>query len=207
MEPTALLIFSASLLISAGSPGPSIVALVSRVLSRGWRDVLPFLAAMWIGEAIWLGIAVAGLAALAESYYWVFQIIKWIGVAYLLYLAWQMWFSPSTSKVDETHFGSRSSDRGQMFSAGLLVTLGNPKIMVFYIALLPTLLDMAHVSLIGWASLTAVMFVVLAAVDLGYVALASTARRMFTQGDLVKWLNRGCAGVMVGAATMIAARS
>ena len=49
MELSSLAIFAAALLVAAGSPGPSIAALVARVLTRGVRDVLPFLAAMWIG--------------------------------------------------------------------------------------------------------------------------------------------------------------
>ncbi|MGH6906934.1 MAG: LysE family translocator, partial [Aestuariivirga sp.] len=57
MDLTILALFAAALFINAGSPGPSIAALVARVLTRGWRSVLPFLAAMWIGEAIWLSMA------------------------------------------------------------------------------------------------------------------------------------------------------
>jgi len=55
---SSLLIFAGALLVAAGSPGPSIAALVARVLTNGYRDVLPFLAAMWIGEALWLLLAV-----------------------------------------------------------------------------------------------------------------------------------------------------
>lgn len=65
------------------------------MLSRGARDVLPFLAAMWIGEGIWLTCAVLGLAAIAETFHAAFVAIKWLGVAYLLYLAWKMWFAPT----------------------------------------------------------------------------------------------------------------
>src|SRR3546814_9022647 len=64
---SALLLFAGALLIAAGSPGPSIAALVARVVTAGWRGVLPFIAAMWIGEAIWLSLAVWGLAAVAED--------------------------------------------------------------------------------------------------------------------------------------------
>lgn len=91
MTVASLLVFAGALLIAAGSPGPSIAALVARVLSKGARDVLPFLSAMWIGEAIWLSFAVAGLAAIAETFHWMFVAIKWAGVAYLLFLAWKMW--------------------------------------------------------------------------------------------------------------------
>jgi threonine/homoserine/homoserine lactone efflux protein len=61
------MVFALTLLVAAGSPGPSIAALVARVLTNGLRDVLPFLAAMWIGEAIWLSFAVGGLAIVLSS--------------------------------------------------------------------------------------------------------------------------------------------
>ncbi|MAM13160.1 MAG: lysine transporter LysE, partial [Rhizobiaceae bacterium] len=48
----ALALFAITLFVAAGSPGPSVAALVARVLSRGHRDVLPFMAAMWLGEAL-----------------------------------------------------------------------------------------------------------------------------------------------------------
>jgi threonine/homoserine/homoserine lactone efflux protein len=66
MHVTSLLIFAAALFVAAGSPGPSIAALVARVIAKGFRDVFPFLLAMWIGEAIWLSLAVFGLAVVAD---------------------------------------------------------------------------------------------------------------------------------------------
>ncbi len=203
LEPASILIFATALVIAAGSPGPSIAALVSRVLAKGWRDVLPFLAAMWFGEVVWLGIAIAGLAALAESYQVAFQVLKWCGVAYLLYIAWQMWFSPTDIEAAKIESGGGF----RMFIAGLLVTFGNPKIMVFYVALLPTLLDMRQVDYGGWATLTGVTIMVLAAIDLCYVLLAHRARTFMTHPERVKWVNRFCAGTMTSAAGFIAARS
>ena len=91
VDVSLLLVFAGALLVNAGSPGPSIAALVSRVLTRGFRDVLPFLVAMWLGEVLWLTLAVAGLAAIAETFHLLFVVIKWAGIAYLLYLAWKMW--------------------------------------------------------------------------------------------------------------------
>ena len=57
MDTSSIAIFAGALLLSAGTPGPSIAALVSRVLTNGWRDVLPFLLAMWLGEVMWLSMA------------------------------------------------------------------------------------------------------------------------------------------------------
>jgi threonine/homoserine/homoserine lactone efflux protein len=203
MDIAALLIFAGALAIAAGSPGPSIAALVARVLARGHRDVVPFLAAMWIGEAIWLSLAVWGLASLAETFHTAFVVLKWAGVAYLLFLSWKMWRAPVNLTGPEIP-ERRSAIR--MFMAGFAVTLGNPKIMVFYIALLPTIIDLRYLSVLGWAELTATMLVVLMATDLLWVILASRARRMLKSPTAVRLANRLSAGVMAGAATAIAAR-
>src|SRR5215467_13491168 len=128
------MVFALTLLVAAGSPGPSIAALVARVLTNGLRDVLPFLVAMWIGEAIWLSFAVGGLAVVAQTFAVILAVMKVFGVAYLLFLAWRMWFTPT-----EAGSGPLPIDQKpwQMFLAGTAVTLGNPKIMVFYLALVP----------------------------------------------------------------------
>ena len=98
MTLSSLLIFAAALFVAAGAPGPSVAALVGRVLSRGVRDVLPFLVAMWICEVAWLSLAVFGLAVVAQTFELAFTIIKWVGVAYLAWLAWKMWNAPAEAR-------------------------------------------------------------------------------------------------------------
>ena len=203
MELTSLLIFAGALLVAAGSPGPSIAALVARVISKGFRDVFPFLAAMWIGEAIWLSMAVFGLAFVAQSFHLAFVIIKWAGVAYLVYLAWKMWFAPV--ELRDGAMPQRDSP-ARLFMAGMAVTLGNPKIMMFYLALLPTIIDLGSVSLLGWAELTLTMAAVLIAIDLGWVLAASQARRLLKSERALRFANRFSATTMAGAAAAIATR-
>ena len=198
-----LLVFALALCVAAGSPGPSIAALVARVLTNGLRDVLPFLAAMWLGEALWLSCAVAGLAVVARTLGVVFLLIKFVGVAYLLYLAWKMWFAPTEVSKGELPSGQSA---WRMFGAGLTVTLGNPKIMVFYLALLPTLVDLDRVRGTAWLELTAVTVVVLMTVDLAWALLAVRARRLLTSRKAVKIANRASATMMAGAAAVIAAQ-
>lgn len=105
MEPMILLTFAAALVLNAGTPGPSIAALVSRVITNGWRDIMPFLAAFWIGEVLWLTVSMAGLTALAERFYTGFQILRWGGILYLVYLAWKMWTSEPPAQTDELPSG------------------------------------------------------------------------------------------------------
>jgi threonine/homoserine/homoserine lactone efflux protein len=198
---SGLLIFAGALLVAAGSPGPNVAALVARVVARGWRDVIPFVAAMWLGEALWLALAVFGLAALAEALHGAFLLVKYLGVAYLLYLAWKMWFTPVA--IHPETLAPRPGSSVRMFLAGLAVTLGNPKIMVFYLALLPTIIDLAGITLVAWLELTCTMLLVVAVVDLAYIALAARARRLLTSPRALRIANRASATVMGGAAAAI----
>jgi threonine/homoserine/homoserine lactone efflux protein len=204
MDLTSLLIFAGALLVAAGSPGPSIAALVARVITKGFRDVFPFLLAMWIGEGIWLSLAVFGLAFVAQTFHLAFVVVKWLGVAYLLYLAWKMWFAPVRLRDGEM---PREDSPLKLFGAGMAVTLGNPKIMMFYMALLPTIIDLTAVTVVGWLELTLTMAIVLIVIDLAWVVAAAQARKALKSERAVRAANRVSAGLMAGAAAAIAARS
>ncbi len=203
MDPLALLLFALALLIAAGTPGPSIAALVSRVIASGWRDIAPFVAAMWIGEVIWLSVAMAGLSALAETFHGAFVVLKYCGVAYLAYLAWKMWHEPVADKGEALPEG-RSG--WSMFAAGMALTLGNPKIMVFYLALLPTLIDLTRPTVSLWAMMAFVTVLVLAAIDIAWIVLAHHARKLLRTPRAMKIANRVGATTLGGAAAVIATR-
>jgi threonine/homoserine/homoserine lactone efflux protein len=203
MDLSALLIFAGTVALVAGSPGPSVAALVARVIARGHQGVIPFLAAMWIGEAIWLAFAVFGLAVIAQTFHLAFLTIKYLGLAYLAYLAYKMWTAPVA--VEEGKLPKADSSF-RLFLTGLAITLGNPKIMVLYLALLPTIIDLAHVTLIGWGELTLTMFAVLAAIDLSYVLLAGRVRQFIRSARAMRAANKCSAVAMGGAAVAMATR-
>lgn len=203
MTITSLLVFAGALFIAAGTPGPSVAALVARVLSKGARNVMPFLFGMWAGDAVWLTVAVAGLSAIAETFYHAFLVIKWLGVLYLLYLAWKMWFANHATTEEELP-EARSS--GRLFLTGLAIALGNPKIMMFYVALLPSIIDIHSVSVLGWSELVVTLLVVLAIVDFSWMFLAAKVRGFLNSPRALKVANRISAGTMAGAAVAIAAR-
>ena len=73
--------------------------MVARVLTNGLKEVVPFLVAMWIGEAVWLTLAVAGMAAIAATLGHLFILLRYAGAAYLVYLALRMWNARSASTI------------------------------------------------------------------------------------------------------------
>ncbi|AYX32022.1 LysE family translocator protein [Burkholderia pseudomallei] len=203
MSLSSLALFAAALLVAAGSPGPSIAALVARVLTNGVRDVLPFLAAMWLGEVIWLTCAVAGLTVLAHTFAFGFLVLKFAGIAYLVFLAWKMWFAPADEPSGQL---PRGQSPLRMFLTGIAVTLGNPKIMIFYVALLPTMVDLSRAGAVAWLELTLTLLVVLITVDCAWAWLAARARKLLTSRRAMKAANRASAAAMAGAAVAIAMR-
>ena len=94
----------------------------------------------------------------------------------------------------------------RLFLTGLAITLGNPKIMMLYMALLPTVVDLAHVSIAGWGELTLTLLLVLAAIDLSYVLLAARARQFIRSAKATRVANKFSALAMGGAAVAMATR-
>src|SRR6185436_1096240 len=90
----AVVVFGAVLAVACAAPGPTIAALVARVLGRGTTCATAFCAGLLISDIVWLTGAILGLAVLAETIQPVFLAIKYLGAAYLLYLAWKLWSAP-----------------------------------------------------------------------------------------------------------------
>jgi threonine/homoserine/homoserine lactone efflux protein len=202
MEPSSILLFAAALFVAAAAPGPTVAAILARVLGRGRPGALAFTAGIAIGDVVWLTIAVTGLAMLAEAFHGIFLAIRWLGVAYLLWLAWKLWHAPARPLALGP---SPDAERPlRLFLGGLSVTLGNPKVMIFYLALLPGLVDLGHLRLLGYLELVAVILAVLTIVLGGYVVLALRARRLLASERSLRLVQRGTGTVMAGAALAIA---
>jgi threonine/homoserine/homoserine lactone efflux protein len=204
MDLAGLLVFATALFIAAAAPGPGIAAIVARVLGRGTQGAVAFSAGLAIGDVVWLTFAIVGLAALAQAFQGIFLVIKWAGAAYLLHIAYKLWTAPAVAR--EVRADATIERPAKLFLGGLAVTMGNPKVMVFYLALVPTILDLTRVTLLGYAELVAATLGVLAIVLGAYILLASRARRLFTNPRAIRILNRTTGVVMAGAAAAVATR-
>jgi threonine/homoserine/homoserine lactone efflux protein len=125
-----------------------------------------------------------------------------LGIAYLAWLAVRLWQAPVAAGEAAMPTGSG----WRMFAAGLAITLGNPKIMLFYLALLPALVDLAGIDGLAWTALELTMLLVLVTVDLAWVVMAVQARRLIQSTRAMRACNRFSATVMALAAAAIAAR-
>ena len=202
MTPELILTFALVFLIDSVSPGPAVATVVAKGPTTGLRRTLPFIAGLVLGDLVLFALDVAGLAALAAAMGPLFAIVKWVGVAYLLLLAVQMWRAKPQTAAD-----AAPPDEGtRLFGLGLLLPLGNPKSIGFYVALLPAVMDVSGIALTDAAILGALIIGIWAAVLTGYAAMAARTRHLIATPRALRWLNRSAAGAMVGAAGTIAAR-
>lgn len=203
MDPLALAGFAAALALSTASPGPTIAALVARVLARGRHGAAAFCAGLILGDLIWLAAAVFGLALLAEAAQPVLAALKWAGVVFLLWLAWKAWTAPPVLPSDTP---APPGAGGRLALAGTTLTLGNPKTMLFYTAITPALLDLGAAGAAEFAALGLVLALVYAAVLAAYVAMALRARHLLRSTRAIRAANRGAGAAMAGAAAAVATR-
>lgn len=203
MPLSSLVLFAAIYAVAVASPGPGIAALVARVLARGTAGIGAFVAGFVIGDLFWFSVAAGGFGLIAGYLAPVFAVLKYAGALYLAYLAFRAWTAP----LEPLEWDRVGDERGlRLFVGGLLVTLGNPKVVLFFLALLPTVIDLHRVTMAGLAELAATIVIVLTAILTGYVAAAERARRLMRSVRARRVLNRGAGTVMAGAAVAIAAR-
>lgn len=196
--------YSGALAIAAAIPGPGVTALVARALGSGFRSSLFMALGLVLGDLTYLTAVVLGLALLAQAFGVVFLVVKWLGVAYLAWLAWTFWHTGITAENIEARKGRGGA--WSSFLAGLLVTLGNPKTMIFYLAITPTIVDLRTITVADYGVLAVLTILVLLVVLVPYLVLAAKARSLLAAPRALKALNRTAAAFMFGAAATIAFR-
>ena len=193
------------MLILAASPGPGVFATVARALASGFRPALVVVCGIVLGDIIFLLFAAFGLSMVARVLGNMFFIVKICGGAYLIWLGIRIWLREPEPLTDTQTADTRS--QWGNFISGLVITLSNPKVILFYCGFLPTFLDLSTLTVFDLAIVVAIISTVLVCVLGTYAYLASSARKLFTRKRSVRRLNRTAGGVMVAAGVTIAVRS
>jgi threonine/homoserine/homoserine lactone efflux protein len=197
------LAFAIGMFFLALSPGPGLATILSRALGSGPLSGFAVTAGLVIADFIFIAIAMAGLTALAASFGPLFQIIKYAGAAYLLWLGWRAFRAVGSPLLVRPRGGKGIvKDVG----LGILVTLGNPKAILFYGALLPTFMDMRQIGFGDFLILCGIVIVVSYAVYGCYILLAERSRRLLASGRTARLFNRLTGTVLIGAGIAVATR-
>jgi threonine/homoserine/homoserine lactone efflux protein len=200
----AIIGFCVAMLILAASPGPGVFATVGRSLASGFKDTLPLICGIILGDILYLLFAVFGLSYIAQTMGKVFMIVKLLGGSYLIYLGITIWRSDPTMHLQKN---LQATPPLKNFVSGLLITLSNPKVIIFYCGFLPTFVDLATLGKKDIILIAALVTIVLATVLCAYSLAAGRTRQLFTGSKAMRNLNRTAGSVMAIAGVLIATKN
>lgn len=200
----AWLLFATTDAVLSLTPGPAVLLVVTLGMTRGTRAGLHASLGILAANALYFALSATGIGTLLMASWQLFFAVKWLGAAYLVWIGAAMLFGrrrePSVAP------GAREVlPAGAGFRHGFLVNASNPKLLVYFMAILPQFIDPAgpvapQVLVLGVTSM-AIEWVVLA----GYAALASRSRRYLRTPRALQWVERAGGGLLIAAAARVAA--
>jgi len=194
-----LLAYIVASAIFAAVPGPGVLATIGQAVSRGTGPAFALLTGLIIGDFTYLVAAAFGLGFIAQQYSDLFTFFRFIGAAYLIWLGWNSWQQP----VD-TALQPNAARNSRTLMGGLTISLSNPKVMVFYLAFLPTFIDMkmvgaSQVALLGSLNVT-ISYLVIGA----YIIAARSVAKSFKKPIIQRRFSRVAGSMLVTAGVAVA---
>lgn len=201
--------FFIAILIFGVTPGPGVFAILARALTQGAHSCWLLALGMSISDMLYLIAACLGLAVIANQWSEVFTVVRFAGAAYLIYLGYKMWTAPLVSQHEQDPQQNDIHAKNKYhagFLQGFLISASNPKVILFYIAFLPTFMDLSRLSSydIVLASLLTLVALMIGLMAIAF--LAAKARQMLKSERGMQNLNRSAGAIMVGAGAYLASR-
>jgi len=184
------------------SPGPGVFSAISSGLHHGLKRGMWNGVGMQLANLILLVVVAVGLGAILIASETLFSLVKWIGVAYLVYLGIVTWRTRPRGFVDDDD--GKAHTAREIFLRGFFVNITNPKGIIFFAAVFPQFIDIARPQAPQYAILAATTFVVDVIVRAGYTALAARVIGAMKDERHLKWINRTLGGAFVAAGVALA---
>jgi len=195
--------FAIAMFLWTTLPGPGLAVVVSRSLGSGPRAGFAVITGLVIADFIFLGIAFIGLLAIATTMGPMFQIVKYAGAAYLIWRGYRALVEADDPAVVQAE---ASSALMRDIGLGLLATLGNPKAILFFGAILPTFVDMTTVGVVDFLVLAGIVAGISYLVYGGCIVLADRTRRLMASTKVAKRLKQATGMLLIGSGIVVATR-
>ena len=196
--------FLLAIIILAATPGPGMFATIARALASGFHEAFTLICGIVVGDIIFLLFAIFGLSIVAQIMGEFFFIVKICGGIYLIFLGLKIWFREPDSTT--SNYKQSTKSRIGNFTSGILITLANPKVILFYCGFLPTFLDLTALTITDMIVIVTIVATGVTCVLGTYAFLATRTRQMFTNKKTAIRFNRTAGGVMVAAGVALVAR-
>lgn len=197
-------LFVVTVFLLCGTPGPNMLHILSRSVSVGARRSWPAMAGCLSAVLLVLCASAAGLGALLLASSKVFEALRYAGVAYLLWLGIRSWRSGDAPlDVSESNLLDGSLSRASLFRGGLLVSLSNPKLLLFATAFLPQFVNRAQPQLPQFALLVASFGFCELFWYLTYAFGGQQLRRHLSRPALRRWFDRATGAIFLGFGVLL----
>ncbi len=187
----------------AALPGPGMAVVISRAFGAGPKAGFAVITGLVVADLIFMGIAILGLMAIAATLGPMFQVVKYAGAAYLVWRGYRAFVGAEKPMAVEVR---ASGTLWRDIGLGLLVTLGNPKAILFFGAILPTFLDMTKVGFIDFLVLAGIVAGICYLVYGGFIVLADRTRRLLASKKAAKRLKQTTGAILIGSGIVVATR-
>ncbi len=198
-----LAFFVACWLISV-SPGAGAISCMAAGLRFGLARAMWNIVGLILGIMFVLTIVAVGLGALLAASAIAFDVVKWLGVAYLIWLGVQQWRAPVHAIDAGQAARDLSTSPRQLVLRGFLVNATNPKGIVFMLAVLPQFIDPARPQLVQYVICGATLVFTDLVVMTGYTGFAAKLLRLLRTPGQVRFMNRTFGGLLVGMGALLA---
>ena len=190
-------------LIIVVSPGTGVLYTLAAGLSRGSRASVVAAFGCTLGIVPHMAAAIMGLAALLHTSALAFQTFKYLGVAYLLYMAWNAWRERGALRVEQ-EVSARSAI--QVTVNAILINILNPKLSIFFFAFLPQFVSADEPHPLSHMFVLSLVFMLLTfAVFVGYGLFAASIRsHVISRPRVLTWMRRAFAGAFVALGAKLA---
>lgn len=183
------------------SPGAGAVYAMSVGMRHGYRLALAGIIGMQFGLALQLLVVAVGLGAVLATSTLAFNVVKWFGVAYLLWLGWQQFRADPVAVSLE---GAQAASARKAFVQGFLVNASNPKATIFFLAVVPPFIDPARPLVAQYLTVMATLAFTDLVVMSGYALLAARVLKMLREPHHIRWTNRAFGGLFMLAGALLA---
>lgn len=174
-------------------PGPSVLLTVAHSISFGWQHALSTVAGATMGIAIQLMVAIIGLTSLLNVVAEAFEWLRWAGAVYLVYLGIKQWRNAS----EPLELNTSSVSKTNLFVQGLVVTIPNPKSLIFIAAFLPQFIDRTHPLGLQLAFIIPTFLVITFTVTSVWALVAGNVRSLLRSQRVCQSVLRSAGGLMV----------
>ena len=202
--PNAIFLFLIMVALAA-LPSASVALVVTRSATHGVPNGIAVASGIVIGDLVFVTLALLGMSAIAETMGAFFAVLKYVGGAYLIWLGYSL--MTSTSALGELKTSSNNSSLIGSVLAGLALTLGDLKAILFYASLFPNLFTMSALTMLDVSLIVAVTVVAVGGVKVLYAIVARRIVERFHKRTISRSAQTTAGGILIGTGAYVIAKA